>query len=106
MMACLCMLIVHVVHAGAFKFETKLEVLKLGWCKVGGGEGAKAMADLLMYNKTLRQVSGKQSSLEPHWLGWCGAAAWTSKHGFHLPPSPIRTYRNTWCPPFPFSCAA
>lgn len=43
--------------AGAFKFETKLEVLKLGWCKVGGGEGAKAMADLLMYNKTLRQVS-------------------------------------------------
>lgn len=44
---------------GAFKFETKLEVLKLGWCKVGGGEGAKAMADLLMYNKTLRQVGGR-----------------------------------------------
>lgn len=43
--------------AGAFKFETKLEVLKLGWCKVGGGEGARAIADLLMYNKTLRQAS-------------------------------------------------
>jgi len=46
------------MHAGAFKFDTKLEVLKLGWCKVGGGEGSKAMADLLMYNKSLRQVRG------------------------------------------------
>jgi hypothetical protein len=42
---------------GAFKHETKLETLKLGWCKVGGGEGAKALADLLMYNKSLMHVS-------------------------------------------------
>lgn len=54
---CISLCTVNACCAGAFKFETKLEVLKLGWCKVGGGEGAKAMADLLMYNKTLRQVS-------------------------------------------------
>jgi hypothetical protein len=54
---------------GAFKFETKLEVLKLGWCKVGGGEGSKAMADLLMYNKTLRQVSKQCNAVD----GWQGA---------------------------------
>lgn len=46
-----------VVHAaGAFKHDTKLETLKLGWCKVGGGEGARALADLLMFNKSLIQV--------------------------------------------------
>jgi hypothetical protein len=42
--------------AGAFKHDTKLEVLKLGWCKVGGGEGARALADLLMFNNSLVQV--------------------------------------------------
>lgn len=42
--------------AGAFKHNTKLETLKLGWCKVGGGEGARALADLLMFNKSLIQV--------------------------------------------------
>ncbi|KAF6265188.1 hypothetical protein COO60DRAFT_1692446 [Scenedesmus sp. NREL 46B-D3] len=40
---------------GAFKHDTKLEVLKLGWCKVGGGEGARALADLLMFNNSLVQ---------------------------------------------------
>ncbi|KAF6252092.1 hypothetical protein COO60DRAFT_1555123 [Scenedesmus sp. NREL 46B-D3] len=35
--------------------DTKLEVLKLGWCKVGGGEGARALADLLMFNNSLVQ---------------------------------------------------
>jgi hypothetical protein len=44
------------VAAGAFKHDTKLEVLKLGWCKVGGGEGARALADLLMFNNSLVQV--------------------------------------------------
>jgi hypothetical protein len=44
------------IAAGAFKHDTKLEVLKLGWCKVGGGEGARALADLLMFNNSLVQV--------------------------------------------------
>jgi hypothetical protein len=67
--------------AGAFKFETKLEVLKLGWCKVGGNEGSRAMADLLMYNKTLRQVRA------PHRHGRGFAAAQLhSRPATPLPP--------------------
>jgi hypothetical protein len=50
-----CACLSHVA-AGAFKHDTKLEVLKLGWCKVGGGEGARALADLLMFNSSLLQV--------------------------------------------------
>jgi Ran GTPase-activating protein (RanGAP) involved in mRNA processing and transport len=42
--------------AGAFKFNTKVETLKLGWCKVGGGPGARALADLIMYNTTISQL--------------------------------------------------
>jgi hypothetical protein len=50
-------------------------VLKLGWCKVGGGEGAKAMADLLMYNKTLRQV-GEQGGLGERGEGTSSGTEW------------------------------
>lgn len=39
--------------AGALKFDTRVETLKLGWCKVGGGAGAGALADLLMFNTTV-----------------------------------------------------
>lgn len=28
----------------------------LGWCKVGGGDGAKAVADMLMYNTSIRRL--------------------------------------------------
>lgn len=34
----------------------QLETLKLGWCKIGGGDGAKAVADLIMFNTTLRTL--------------------------------------------------
>jgi len=30
-----------------------VETLKLGWCKIGSDKGAKAIADLLMYNQSL-----------------------------------------------------
>ena len=40
-------------HCGSFQ---GLDALKLGWCKLGDGEGAKAMADLLMFNTTLSQL--------------------------------------------------
>ena len=33
-----------------------LETLKMGWCKVGGGDGAEALAQLLMFNTSLVQV--------------------------------------------------
>jgi hypothetical protein len=58
----ICAVCAQTLVPGAFKFETKLEVLKLGWCKVGGNEGSRAMADLLMYNKTLRQVRGRPTA--------------------------------------------
>lgn len=32
----------------------QVETLKLGWCKIGGGEGAKAVADLVMFNTSLK----------------------------------------------------
>ncbi len=31
----------------------QLETLKLGWCKVAGGDGARALSDLLLLNSTL-----------------------------------------------------
>ncbi len=34
----------------------QVETLKMGWCKIGGGEGAKAVADLVMFNTTLRTL--------------------------------------------------
>jgi hypothetical protein len=35
----------------------------MGWCKVGGGEGAKALADLVMFNTTLRTLDLRGNSL-------------------------------------------
>ena len=34
----------------------QVEVLKMGWCKIGGGAGARAVADLVMFNTTLRTL--------------------------------------------------
>lgn len=33
-----------------------MATLKIGWCKIGEAEGAKALADLLMFNQTLSTV--------------------------------------------------
>ena len=35
-----------------------VETLKLGWCKVGGGAGARALADLVMFNQVWVRVVG------------------------------------------------
>jgi hypothetical protein len=34
----------------------QVDTLKVGWCKIGEGDGAKALADLLMFNQTLSTV--------------------------------------------------
>lgn len=34
----------------------QVDTLKVGWCKIGDGDGAKALADLLMFNQTLSTV--------------------------------------------------
>jgi hypothetical protein len=41
-----------------------VETLKLGWCKVGGGAGARALADLVMFNTVRGGVGG--------WVCWLG----------------------------------
>ncbi len=34
----------------------QVESLKLGWCKLGPGEGAQAVANLLQFNTTIRTL--------------------------------------------------
>ena len=48
----------------------QLETLKLGWCKLGEGKGAQAIADLLLFNQTLAVLD-----LRGNGLGNPGAAA-------------------------------
>ena len=47
----------------ALKFDLKISVLKLGWCKIGGGDGAKAIADLIMYNDSLSELDLRGNNL-------------------------------------------
>lgn len=44
--------------------------MKLGWCKIGGKEGAQAIADLLMFNQSLVTLD-----LRGNGLGNSGAGA-------------------------------
>ena len=41
----------------------QLEVLGMGWCKVGSGDGVKAVADMLMYNNTIRRLDLRGNGL-------------------------------------------
>lgn len=36
--------------------RSQVDTLKVGWCKIGEADGAKALADLLMFNQTLSTV--------------------------------------------------
>ena len=55
--ACVC----HICRApGVLQIPTwvspahwQVETLKMGWCNIGPDDGAKAVADLLMFNSTL-----------------------------------------------------
>ena len=40
-----------------------LTTLKMGWCKLGADEGAKAVADLLMFNTTLASLDLRGNGL-------------------------------------------
>ncbi len=40
-----------------------MDTLKIGWCKIGDGDGAKALADLLMFNQTLSTVDLRGNTL-------------------------------------------
>jgi hypothetical protein len=54
-----------------------LTTLKMGWCKLGADEGAKAVADLLMFNTTLAALD-----LRGNGLGDAGAANQTDINQF------------------------
>jgi len=55
----------------------QVETLKLGWCKIGSDKGAKAIADLLMYNQSL--VRWPQRA-------WFGGTTWQLSRT-HAPPA-------------------
>ncbi len=41
----------------------QIEVLKMGWCKVGENEGAKAIADLILFNTSIATLDLRGNSL-------------------------------------------
>lgn len=41
----------------------QIETLKVGWCKIGGADGAKAVADLLMFNTSLQLLDLRGNGL-------------------------------------------
>lgn len=41
----------------------QLTTLKLGWCKVAGGDGARALSDLLLLNASLTHLDLRGNSL-------------------------------------------
>ena len=46
-----------------FAWPMQVEKLGLGWCKVGAEEGARSLADLLMFNTSLRSVDLRGNEL-------------------------------------------
>lgn len=60
----------------------------MGWCKVGAGDGAKAVADMLMYNGSMRRLDlrgngfGNDGALLrcAAVLRCAGAALWDGRH--------------------------
>lgn len=58
----------------------QVESLKLGWCKLGPGEGAQAVANLLQFNTTIRTLDLRGNNLgndgeRRWWVGEMGSAA-------------------------------
>ena len=41
----------------------QVETLKMGWCNVGPDDGAKAVADLLMFNSTVKTLDLRGNGL-------------------------------------------
>ena len=56
----------------------QVDTLKIGWCNIEDGDGAKALADLLMFNQTLATVDARGNKLvrisSPLWL-WVQSTA-------------------------------
>ncbi|CAK0782497.1 hypothetical protein CVIRNUC_005717 [Coccomyxa viridis] len=49
--------------ADVVKYDLKVETLKMGWCNVGPDDGAKAVADLLMFNNTIATLDLRGNGL-------------------------------------------
>lgn len=45
------------------KYDLQLETLKVGWCKIGSGDGAKAIGDLIMFNTTISSLDLRGNNL-------------------------------------------
>lgn len=44
-------------------FYLSQATLKLGWCKLGGGAGARGLADILLFNSTLASLDLRGNAL-------------------------------------------
>lgn len=51
--------------AGLFKLTVcvQIDVLKMGWCKIGEKDGAKAIADLILFNTSLTTLDLRGNGL-------------------------------------------
>lgn len=43
--------------------QLSVETVKLGWCKIGGAEGAKALSNLLMFNQSIKTLDIRGNAL-------------------------------------------
>ena len=46
-----------------FIWTMQIDVLKAGWCKIGEKDGAKAIADLILFNTTLTTLDLRGNGL-------------------------------------------
>lgn len=66
----------------------QVETLKMGWCNVGPDDGAKAVADLLMFNNTIATLdlrgNGLMDAGAPFTCGSVGAHQCRCRSGRHV----------------------
>ena len=46
-----------------YAWLVQIDVLKAGWCKIGEKDGAKAIADLILFNTTLTTLDLRGNGL-------------------------------------------
>ena len=57
---CVCM---RAEEGPNYAWLVQIDVLKAGWCKIGEKDGAKAIADLILFNTTLTTLDLRGNGL-------------------------------------------
>jgi Ran GTPase-activating protein (RanGAP) involved in mRNA processing and transport len=68
----------------------------MGWCKVGSGEGVQAVADMLMYNQTLRRLDLRGNGLGNDGEEAGAALGCTLRRTWHALQQPDMTAALLW----------